>query len=161
MSRLWRRRRRRTNGKWKIVQCSVGPETAIYIFNIWWNITFFSINSAQQKIRKADRALDIKTFVIVAVKVTLISNYILPYQKNKRESCGLLPMCLFKKKWKKVEWIENIRQNVIVVVKSSFITSYQIYSPCSTILLQTQQRFSIFLKLISHRMCHIFLCIIS
>ena len=142
---------------------SVKVETyfKIYIFNLWWNITFSSINSAQQKIRKADRALDIKTFVIVALKIALMSNCNFPYQKNKRESCGLLFISLLKKKWEKVEWIENIRQNVIVVVKSSFITSYQIYSPCSTILLQTQQRFSIFLKLISHRMCHIFLCILS
>ena len=142
---------------------SVKVETyfKIYIFNLWWNITFSSINSVQQKIRKADRALDIKTFVIVALKITLISNYILPYQKKQKGIVGLTSYVPFVEEWKKVEWIGNIRQNVIVVVKSSFITSYQIYSPCSTILLQTQQRFSIFLKLISHRMCHIFLCILS
>ena len=61
------------------------------------------MNSVQQKTRKADRALDIKTFVIVALKITLISNYILPYQKKQKGIVGLTSYVPFVEEWKKVE----------------------------------------------------------
>ena len=36
MSRLWRTDGRTNGGKWKIEQCSVGPETAIYVLYMYY-----------------------------------------------------------------------------------------------------------------------------